>query len=438
MMLENKTILIMGIRNKWSIAYGIAKSAYENGAKLIFTYMGEDNKEKIEELISDFKGSKAYVLDGASEDELVQKVFIQIKEENGKIDGLVHAIAHANTEDLHQDFIYTSKEGYSHALDVSAYSFVLAARMAKEVDLLNENASLVTLTYHGSTKVLDGYNVMGAAKAALEASVRYLAENLGKEGKRVNAISAGPIKTLSAKGIKDFSSILTVVEEKSPLHRNVTTTQVGNVAAFLLSEISDLQIPEFDDSGTAAGITSFPTFLQKVKSKMNIFEFYRNFKAGMQYVLHAGQIVNNCASDAADLPLAAAQGKALWDQITRLNSEKLTFNMKRISGAHRCDAPNTYEYTGTSIVVPPCKFYIAIGHLGWSMGKPTGIVLAGSANSISNGELTDVLESDLLNTRYVYHIGVDGNIALYLWERRASIPDETTLNSNSIVVLYFT
>lgn len=239
MLLENKTILIMGIRNKWSIAYGIAKSAYDNGAKLIFTYMGEENKDKIEELISEFKGSKAYVLDGASEDELVQKVFTQIKEENGKIDGLVHAIAHANTEDLHQDFIYTSKEGYSHALDVSAYSFVLAARMAKEVDLLNENASLVTLTYHGSTKVLDGYNVMGAAKAALEASVRYLAENLGKEGKRVNAISAGPIKTLSAKGIKDFSSILTVVEVKSPLHRNVTTTQVGNVASFLLSEMSD-------------------------------------------------------------------------------------------------------------------------------------------------------------------------------------------------------
>lgn len=239
MLLKDKTILIMGIRNKWSIAYGIAKSAYENGAKLIFTYMGEENKEKIEELISEFQGSKAYVLDGESEDELVQKVFTQIKEENGKIDGLVHAIAHANTEDLHQDFIYTSKEGYAHALDVSAYSFVLATRIAKEVDLLNENASLVTLTYHGSTKVLDGYNVMGAAKAALEASVRYLAENLGKEGKRVNAISAGPIKTLSAKGIKDFSSILTVVEEKSPLHRNVTTTQVGNVAAFLLSEMSD-------------------------------------------------------------------------------------------------------------------------------------------------------------------------------------------------------
>ena len=201
--------------------------------------MGEDNKDKIEELISEFKGSKAYVLNDASKDELVEEVFKKIKEENGKIDGIVHAIAHANTEDLHNDFIYTSKEGYLHAVEVSSYSFVLAGRIAKEIDLLNDNANLVTLTYHGSTKVLDGYNVMGIAKAALESSVRYLAENLGKEGKRVNAISAGPIKTLSAKGIKDFSSILTVVEEKSPLHRNVTTTQVGNVATFLLSDMSD-------------------------------------------------------------------------------------------------------------------------------------------------------------------------------------------------------
>lgn len=239
MLLENKKILIMGIRNKWSIAYGIAKSAYKNGAKLIFTYMNEENKNKIEELISEFKGSKAYVLNGASEDELVRETFNKIKEENGKIDGLVHAIAHANTEDLHNDFINTGKEGYSHAIDVSAYSFVLAARVAKGIDLLNENASLVTLTYYGSAKVLEGYNVMGVAKAALESSVRYLAENLGKEGKRVNAISAGPIKTLSAKGIKDFSSILKIVEEKAPLHQNVTTTQVGNVATFLLSQMSE-------------------------------------------------------------------------------------------------------------------------------------------------------------------------------------------------------
>lgn len=238
MILEGKKILIMGIRNKWSIAFGIAKSAYENGAKLIFTYMGEENKDKIEELTKEFKGSKAYVLDGASEDELVKDVFTKIKEENGKIDGIVHAIAHANTEDLHRDFIYTGKDGFSHACDVSSYSFVLAARVAKELDMLNENASLVTLTYHGSTKVLEGYNVMGIAKAALEASVRYLAENLGKDNMRVNAISAGPIKTLSAKGIKDFNSILTVVEQKAPLHKNVTQEQVGDVASFLLSSMA--------------------------------------------------------------------------------------------------------------------------------------------------------------------------------------------------------
>lgn len=238
MILENKKILVMGLRNKWSIAYGIAKSAYENGAQVLVTYMGEENKDKIEELISEFNG-KAYVCDSASEDEVVKEVFEKIKDENGKIDGIVHAIAHANTEDLHNDFIYTSKEGYSHAVDVSAYSFVLAARMAKELDMLNENASLVTLTYHGSTKVLEGYNVMGIAKAALESSVRYLAENLGKEGIRVNAISAGPIKTLSAKGIKDFSSVLTVVEQKAPLHKNVTTKQVGDVSTFLLSSMSE-------------------------------------------------------------------------------------------------------------------------------------------------------------------------------------------------------
>ena len=239
MLLEGKKILIMGIRNKWSIAFGIAKSAYENGAKLIFTYMGEENKEKIESLISEFKGSKAYVLNGASEDDLVKEVFTKIKDENGKLDGIVHAIAHANTEDLHNDFIYTSKEGFSHACDVSSYSFVLISRIAKELDMLNQNASLVTLTYHGSSKVIDSYNVMGVAKAALEASVRYLAENLGREKIRVNAVSAGPIKTLSAKGIKDFNTILDVIEEKAPLHQNVTTTQVGNVATFLLSEMSD-------------------------------------------------------------------------------------------------------------------------------------------------------------------------------------------------------
>ena len=239
MLLENKKILIMGIRNPGGRADGIAKSAYENGAKLIFTYMGEENKNKIEELIAEFSGSKAYVLNEASNDQAVRELFKQIKTENGKIDGIVHSIAHANTEDLHNDFLYTSKEGYSHAVDVSSYSFVLTARIAKEIEMLNKNASLLTLTYYGSTKVLEGYNIMGVAKAALESSVRYLANDLGKSGINVNAISAGPIKTLSAKGIKDFSSILTTVEQKAPLHRNVTTTQVGNVATFLLSNMSN-------------------------------------------------------------------------------------------------------------------------------------------------------------------------------------------------------
>ncbi len=239
MLLEGKKILILGIRNKWSIAYGIAQAAYENGAQLIFTYMGEENKDKIETLISKFEGSKAYVLDGASEDEKVREIFSKIKEENGKIDGLVHAIAHANTEDLHNDFIFTSKEGFSHACDVSCYSFVLVSRMAKELDMLNDNASIVTLTYHGSTKVIEGYNVMGVAKAALESSVRYLAENFGKDGICVNGISAGPIKTLSAKGIKDFNSILDIIEDKAPLHKNVTTEQIGKVASFLLSPCSN-------------------------------------------------------------------------------------------------------------------------------------------------------------------------------------------------------
>ncbi len=238
MLLENKKILIMGIRNKWSIAYGIAKSAYENGAKLIFTFMGEDNRKKIEELVSDFAGSKCYCLNGASEDESIKECFEKILKENGKVDGILHAIAHANTEDLRNDFIKTSRDGFAHANDVSAYSLVAVSKIAKDLDMLNENSSIVALTYYGSEKSIEGYNVMGVAKAALEASVRYLARDLGKDGIRINAISAGPIKTLSAKGIKDFGSILSIVEEKAPLHKNVTTSQVGDVATFLLSGMS--------------------------------------------------------------------------------------------------------------------------------------------------------------------------------------------------------
>ena len=237
MILKDKTILIMGIRNKWSIAYGAAKSAYDQGAKVIFTFMGEENREKIEELISEFDGAKAYECDASVDSEL-EKLFDNIKNDFGKVDGIVHAIAHAFTEDLRNPFIETSKDGYSHAVDVSAYTFVATARIAKEKDVLAENASLVSLTYHGSTKVLPNYNVMGVAKAALECSIRYMADNLGPMGMRVNAVSAGPIKTLSAKGIKDFGSILNVVEEKAPLRRNVTKEEVGDTVAFLLSPMA--------------------------------------------------------------------------------------------------------------------------------------------------------------------------------------------------------
>ena len=237
MILKDKTILIMGIRNKWSIAYGAAKAASEQGAKLCFTFMGEENRGKVEELISEFEGAKAYECD-ASIDESIEKMFKDVKRDYGKIDGLVHCIAHAFTEDLRNDFINTSKDGFAHANDTSAYSLVAITRYAKNMEVLNENASIVALTYYGSTKVLPGYNVMGVAKAALECSIRYLADDLGKNGIRINAISAGPIKTLSSKGIQDFNSILGVVETKAPLKRNVTKEEVGGAVAFCLSNLA--------------------------------------------------------------------------------------------------------------------------------------------------------------------------------------------------------
>jgi len=237
MILKGKKIVIMGIRNKWSIAWGAAMSAYENGAEVIFTCSDMENTEKIEQLISEIPGSKVYTCDAAS-DKSIEKCLEQIKQNHGKIDGILHSIAHANTEDLRNDFILTSRDGFAHATDVSAYSLVAITRIAKEKEMLNENASVVALTYFGSEKAVEGYNVMGVAKAALEASIRYLARDLGKMTVRVNAISAGPIKTLSAKGIKDFGTILDIVEEKAPLHRNVTTREVGDTASFLFSDMS--------------------------------------------------------------------------------------------------------------------------------------------------------------------------------------------------------
>ena len=238
MILKGKKVVIMGVRNKWSIAWGAAQSAYEQGAEVICT-CSEDSLEKVKDLVKELPGTSVYVMNDVSVDKDISDCLDEIKKDHGKIDGFLHAIAHANTDDLRNDFIVTSRDGYAHAQDVSSYSLVAITRMAVEKDMLNEGASIVAYTYYGSEKAIQGYNIMGVAKAALEASIRYLARDLGVKGCRINGISAGPIKTLSAKGIKDFSSVLTVVEEKAPLHKNVNTVQVGNVVSFLLSSLSD-------------------------------------------------------------------------------------------------------------------------------------------------------------------------------------------------------
>lgn len=225
----------MGLRNKWSIAWGIAKVAAEQGANLIFTCQTPREKTETEKLTSEFQNSSIYLCDIAS-DEQIDDLFTELKNKYGVIHGLVHAVAHANAEDMANGFINTSREGFAHALDVSAYSLVAVTRAAK--GLMTEGGSIVTLTYLGAERVLKGYNVMGVAKAALEASVKYLAEDLGASNIRVNAISAGPIKTMSARGVKSFNAILDIVEEKAPLRRNVTLEDVGKSTLYLLSDLS--------------------------------------------------------------------------------------------------------------------------------------------------------------------------------------------------------
>ena len=256
MILKDKKVVIMGVRNKWSIAWGAVQSACNQGAEVICT-CSEDSLEKVKELIKDMPKVSVYVCNNVSIDEDIDNCLEEIKKNHGKVDGILHAIAHANTEDLRNDFILTSRDGYAHAQDVSSYSLIAITRMAKEKEMLNEGASIVAYTYYGSEKAIEGYNVMGVAKAALEASIRYLAKDLGKEGYRINGISAGPIKTLSAKGIKDFGSILDIVEERAPLHRNVTIQEVGDATAFLFSNLSSAitgEIIHVDNGFSVVGV----------------------------------------------------------------------------------------------------------------------------------------------------------------------------------------
>ena len=234
-LLENRNIVIMGVRNKWSIAWGIAKAARREGANLIFSYQGEREKEGVEELVKELGDVKIFQCDVGSDSDL-DAFFGEIKDRFGVIHGLVHGIAHAKREDIHNDFINTSRDGFAHAMNVSAYSLIAVSKRA--MDLMVPGGSIVTLTYMGSEKVFPGYNVMGAAKAALEACVRYLAHDLGQSGIRMNAISAGAVKTISAKGVKDFSNILELTEQKAPLRRGIDQEELGDAALFLLSELS--------------------------------------------------------------------------------------------------------------------------------------------------------------------------------------------------------
>jgi len=236
-LLAGRTYVVMGVANKRSIAWGIAQALHHAGGRLIFTYQGDRLKENVEELVSTLERQDSYLIScDVTKDEEIEHVFQTLSREFGIIHGLAHCIAFAKKEDLEGEFINTSRDGYHLAQDISAYSLVAVARAARP--LMKEGGSIVTLTYLGGERVVENYNVMGVAKAALDANVRYLANDLGKEGIRVNGISAGPIRTLAAKGVGGFNNILHTIEEKAPLRRNVTQEDVGNVALFLMSDLS--------------------------------------------------------------------------------------------------------------------------------------------------------------------------------------------------------
>jgi len=234
--LTGKKLLITGVLSNRSIAYGIAKACHAQGADLAFSYVGERFKDRITEFAADFGSSLIYDCD-VGNDAQIAKLFADLTQVWPTFDGFVHSIGFAPREAIAGDFLDgLSRESFKIAHDISAYSFPAMAKAA--LPYLNDKSALLTLTYLGSLRTIPNYNTMGLAKASLEASVRYLAESLGPRGMRVNGISAGPIKTLAASGIKDFGKLLGMVANASPLRRNVTIEDVGNVAAFLLSDLA--------------------------------------------------------------------------------------------------------------------------------------------------------------------------------------------------------
>lgn len=233
-LLEGKTALILGVANRWSLAYAIAVAFRREGADIVLTYQGERQKLMVEELGEEVGAESVLSCDVTQQqqlDELARELGARAK----PLDAVVHSIAFANREDLSRPFVETSRSGYLLAQEVSSYSLVAVARTA--APLMREGGSLLTLTYLGATRVVPNYNVMGVAKAALEASVRYLASDLGPSNIRVNAISAGPVKTASARGIKDFSKVLDVVASRAPLRRNTNPEEVADTAVFLASDL---------------------------------------------------------------------------------------------------------------------------------------------------------------------------------------------------------
>ena len=233
-LLEGKTALLLGIANRWSLACAIAEAFCRQGARLVLTYQGDRQREAVQAIGIELSAARVLSCD-VSQDQDLESLADTLKEDGQRLDAVVHSIAFANREELTRPFLETSRAGFGLAHDLSVYSLVSVARAVSP--LMTAGGSITTLSYLGASRVIPNYNVMGVAKAALEATVRYLASELGPRGIRVNAISAGPVKTASAKAIKDFSGILDVVAGHAPLRRNTDPAEVGDTAAFLASDL---------------------------------------------------------------------------------------------------------------------------------------------------------------------------------------------------------
>jgi enoyl-[acyl-carrier protein] reductase I len=236
-LLDGKAGIIFGVANKRSIAWAIAQALSNEGMRLAFTYQGERLKENVEELTSTLSGALLLPCDVTIDAE-IDTVFQEVDAQFGRLDSLVHSVAFAPREDLENEFVKTSREGFKLAHDISAYSLVALTRAALPLFEKSGGGSVLAMSYYGAVKAVEGYNVMGVAKASLEASVRYLAANLGPKNVRVNAISAGPVNTLAARGIKGFTGMLKHHAERAPLRRNVELEEIGSAALFLTSSMS--------------------------------------------------------------------------------------------------------------------------------------------------------------------------------------------------------